>query len=96
MNQQQIKVKASDEVLEGKYANNMQVAHTKEEFIMDFISLLPPHGTLNARIITSPAHLKRIVKALQGNVKKYEDKYGTIEYEDNGPSGQVIDFLPKE
>ena len=62
----------------GVYSNNMGVAHTREEFIMDFLMVAPPSGAVKARIIVSPGHIKRIVKALQENISKYEEKFGTI------------------
>ena len=76
---QQINIKGSDEVLAGKYANMMQVAHNKEEFILDFMNLVPPQGRLNARIITSPGHAKRIAQTLLDNIKRYEESFGKIE-----------------
>lgn len=79
MTNPQIQIKAQDEVLKGVYANNMQVGHTKEEFIFDFINLFPPQGMLTARIIMSPGHTKRVLKALAENVKKYESQFGKIE-----------------
>jgi len=75
----QIQIKAKDEDLKGNYSNAMQVVHTKEEFILDFFLLSPPEGVLASRIITSPSHLKRMVKALQENLEKYESKFGKIE-----------------
>jgi hypothetical protein len=67
------------ELLGGVYSNNMVVAHTKEEFIMDFLMLAPPSGTVAARVIVSPGHMKRIVKALSENLGKYEEQFGRIE-----------------
>ncbi len=78
-NSQQIQIKASDEQLAGSYANMMQVIHTKEEFVMDFVSLVPPQGVLASRVIISPAHAKRIAHALAENVKRYEEQFGVIE-----------------
>ncbi len=77
VNQMQIKI--NDEILHGVYANAMQVAHTKEEFVMDFMNLLPPQGIVTARVLTSPGHLKRIISALQDNINKYEKMHGPIE-----------------
>ena len=74
----EIKIKITDEVLKGVYANNMAVTHTKEEFVLDFINIFPPGGIVNARVITSPGHLKRIIAALQDNMRKYEGKFGEI------------------
>ncbi len=77
-NQQQIQVKINDDVLKGVYANSMQVAHTQEEFMIDFMNLFPPQGMVNARVILSPGHLKRMIAALQDNLKKYEQQYGEV------------------
>jgi hypothetical protein len=78
-NSQQINIKATDEKLKGEYSNVMQILHTKEEFVMDFLNVFPPTGTLNSRIIVSPGHFKRMVKAMDENLKKYETSFGTIE-----------------
>lgn len=75
----QIKIKAKDEDLKGVYSNLMQVLHTKEEFVLDFFLVSPPEGILASRVIMSPGHLKRMIKALQENVSKYEAKFGKIE-----------------
>ncbi|MBX4205423.1 MAG: DUF3467 domain-containing protein [Candidatus Doudnabacteria bacterium] len=79
--QQNIPLQANPEVLKGVYANNMQVAHTKEEFYLDFLnmSFFPNAATLVAKVITSPEHFKRIVAALTDNLSKYEEKYGIID-----------------
>lgn len=84
-NPQQIQIKASDEQLKGSYANMMQIAHTKEEFIMDFMSLLPPSAQLVSRILMSPAHAKRIMTALEENIKKYEAQFNKIQTSDDKP-----------
>lgn len=76
--QRKIKIKIKEEDLKGNYSNLMQAMHTKDEFILDFFLVSTPQGILNSRIITSPGHLKRMAKALQENVKKYEDKFGEI------------------
>lgn len=75
---QQLQVKVTDEILRGVYANMLQVAHTPEEFVLDFMNLLPPSGIVNARVILSPQHMKRIVAALQENLKRYESQFGEI------------------
>jgi hypothetical protein len=87
-NKQEIKVRFPEKLMGGTYANHMIVLHTKEEFIMDFIMASPPAGTVTARVITSPGHIKRIIKALQDNVKKYEDKFGEIK-EAQPPKGFI-------
>jgi hypothetical protein len=76
--QQQIQVKATDEVLTGVYANMVQVAHSGEEFVLDFMNVLPPTGQLVSRVIVSPSHFKRLTAAMQDNLKRYEEQFGTI------------------
>lgn len=75
----QIQIKADDQVLKGAYANLAMINHTKEEFAIDFINILPPQGILLARVFTSPGHAKRLAKALAENIKKYESQFGKIE-----------------
>ncbi|MCX6743174.1 MAG: DUF3467 domain-containing protein [Candidatus Parcubacteria bacterium] len=89
---QQINIKAIDEILAGKYTNMMQVAHTKEEFVLDFMNILPPQGILTARVITSPGHMKRIIKALQENMGKYEQAFGQIN-EAEAPKGTPFPII---
>jgi len=74
-----VKIKAKDEELKGAYSNLMQVLHTKEEFVLDFFLVTPPEGILTSRVIMSPGHLKRMIKALEENLSKYEEKFGKIE-----------------
>jgi len=74
-----VNVKISDEELKGRYANLLRITHTREEFILDFINLAPPQGVVTSRLVTSPGHLKRIIGALQANLKRYEDTFGTIQ-----------------
>jgi hypothetical protein len=46
---------------------------------MDFLMVAPPSGTVTSRIIVSPGHIKRIVNALQENISRYEQKFGSIQ-----------------
>ena len=85
---QQIQIKAKEDDLKGVYSNAMQVSHSREEFVLDFLNLVASQGTLNARIITSPGHLKRIAKALQENIQKYENAFGKIK-EAAAPQNEV-------
>jgi hypothetical protein len=86
MNQSQpsVNIRVPDEVLKGVYSNMMQVSHTKEEFIFDFLNVFGPQGSQVAKIITSPEHFKRIVGALNDNLKRYEDQFGKIEEKEVG------------
>jgi len=86
--QQKINIKIDDSVMKGSYANAMGISHSKEEFVLDFMNIYPWQraGIVTSRVITSPGHMKRIFKALEENIKKYEQKFGKIE-EAKGPEG---------
>ena len=75
---QELQINMPQEVQGGKYANQMLVAHTQEEFVLDFILATPPAGVVNSRVIVSPGHAKRIANALLENVAKYEAQFGEI------------------
>ena len=78
LKQQKIQIKVPDEIMRGAYANAMAVFHTREEFVIDFLNVFPPAGIATARIITSPGHMKRIIRALHENLRRYEDNFGTV------------------
>lgn len=71
-------VKIADEELKGRYANLVRISHTREEFILDFINMVPPQGAVTARVIMSPGHLKRLIGALTANLQIYEQNFGPI------------------
>ncbi len=75
---QKLQIKIPDDVLGGVYANQMVVSHTREEFLLDFINLFPPGGVVNARVIVSPGHMKRMIRALSENLSRYEASYGAV------------------
>ena len=84
--QQQIQIQIDPHQGTGVYSNLMMISHRKEEFILDFLFLQPqrsPQGqsvaTLRSRVITSPEHTPRILRALQETLRRYEDAFGTIE-----------------
>ena len=76
--QKGLNIKISDEDLKGRYSNLLRITHTREEFILDFINVVPPQAVVASRITTSPGHLKRIIQALDDNLKKYEAMHGEI------------------
>lgn len=84
-----LNVKIEDEELKGRYTNLLRITHTREEFILDFINLAPPQGIVTARLVTSPGHLKRIIRALETNLRRYEETFGGIE-EAADPGGAQI------
>jgi hypothetical protein len=75
---QEVKINIDNKDLKGLYSNMMQAQSSQEEFCLDFFNVFPPTGALVARIITSPGHLKRMIKALQEILDKYEGNFGAI------------------
>lgn len=86
--QKKLNVKIPEHMHAGAYSNMMAVSHTREEFIMDFIMLTPPQGTVTSRIVCSPGHMKRIIATLQENLKKYEEVHGIVKPADE-PHGHI-------
>ena len=83
--EREIHIKIPEEILRGVYANQMVVRHSREEFVIDFINVCPPEGIVNARVIVSPGHLKRMVAALGENLARYEQRFGAVTISDAPP-----------
>jgi hypothetical protein len=90
--QGQINIELSEEVAEGTYSNLVMIAHSPEEFILDFIRVMPgvPKASVKSRIIVTPPHAKRLLRALGDNISRYELAYGEID--EHGPPGQPMQF----
>ena len=89
---QQLNIELTEEIAEGVYSNLVMLAHSSEEFILDFIRVMPgvPKARVKSRIIVSPPHAKRLLKALSDNIDRYERAHGEIE-ETQSP-GPAIHF----
>ncbi len=83
--QPEIQVQIPPHLQGGAYANQMIVVHSREEFVLDFILATPPAAVVNARVIVSPAHAKRILQALAENIARYEAAFGAIEEGEPAP-----------
>ena len=90
---QQIAIQADTQVAPGVYSNLMMISHRREEFVLDFLFVQPQRGpsgeaiaTLRARVITTPEHTKRVLRALEDNVRRYEASFGTIQEATDLPS----------
>lgn len=83
----QINIELSEEVAEGVYANLAMIAHSNSEFVVDFIRLMPgvPKAKVKSRIILTPEHAKRMLLALQDNIRKYEEHFGEIKHSSEAP-----------
>lgn len=76
----QLNIEISEEVAEGSYANLAIITHSHAEFVIDFVNVMPgtPKSKVKSRIILTPQHAKRFMKALNENVDKYEAVNGSI------------------
>ena len=77
----QINIEISEEMSEGTYANLAIINHSQSEFVIDFVNIMPgtPKSKVKSRIILTPFHAKRFMKAIAENVKKFEAVNGTIQ-----------------
>jgi len=71
-------IKIADNIPGAEYANLMHISHNKEEFHLMFSNLMGGSGRVVSKIITNPAHYKRMIMAMNENLKKYEERFGAI------------------
>lgn len=85
--QQQAQIKADEKELLGQYSNLVVVHHNAEEFTLNFVYMFPsvPQGKLVASLIVSPRHAKRLMRALEENIGRYEAQFGALP-EEPGPT----------
>ncbi len=84
-----VEITTGDELSRGRYSNSMLVSHGAEEFMIDWLLQSPNGVHLLSRIIVNPAHMKRILSALQDNIAKYEETYGEIVVTEGTPGEMV-------
>lgn len=77
----QLNIEISEEVAEGSYANLAIITHSHAEFVVDFVNVMPgaPKSKVKNRIILTPFHAKRFMKAMMENVQKFEAANGIIQ-----------------
>jgi hypothetical protein len=78
---QQIQIDLDEATAQGAYCNLVLINHTDAEFILDFAFIQPaaPRARVRARILSSPRHTKRLLRALEANLQRYEALFGKIE-----------------
>ncbi len=96
--QKQINIELDEHTAEGIYSNLAIINHSASEFVIDFISLMPgaPMAKVKSRIVLTPQHAKKFLKALGDNVSRFEKAHGTIKDYDQptiplnfGPTGEA-------
>lgn len=77
----QLNIELTDEIAEGIYSNLAMISHSNSEFVVDFMRLMPnvPKAKVKSRIILTPEHAKRLMRALSDNIRKYESQNGRID-----------------
>ena len=87
-----IPIKADDQTQAGHYSNVARISHSPEAFQVDFLVVHsdPPFGRLQARIVLTPGHAKRLARALAENIERFERVHGEIRLaEPPPPAGYV-------
>jgi hypothetical protein len=76
----QLNIEISEEVAEGQYANLAIITHSHAEFVIDFVNVMPgtPKSKVKSRLILTPQHAKRLMRALTENIQKFESAHGPI------------------
>jgi uncharacterized protein (DUF1778 family) len=94
----QVNIHLDEATAEGIYSNLAIINHSNTEFVIDFVSIMPgaPQAKVKSRIILTPQHAKRLIKALAENVHRFENAHGEIkDFEQPtiplnfGPTGQA-------
>ncbi len=93
-NGKQIQFKIDPEVAKGIYANLALIVHSGSEFIIDFAAMMPgmEKANVGSRIILAPEHAKRLMLALQDNIFKFEQQFGTIKMQGGQQSRTIAPF----
>lgn len=78
--QKELKIELTPEVAGGHYANLAVIAHSPNEFFLDFITVAPnmPQARVQSRIIMTPENARNLLFALRDNIQKYEQNFGQI------------------
>ena len=97
--EQQLNIELSEEMADGQYANLAIITHSFAEFVMDFVNVMPnmPKARVKSRVIMTPHHAKRLMRALVDNVKRFEAAHGIIKEQEQvnlpftfgGPTAQA-------
>jgi len=91
-----LKFDIDKETMRGRPTNGALIAHTPDEFLFDFVLVMPGHQPIvTSRLVTSPRHAKALMRSLEDNIRRYEARFGAIAEpvprpEDTAASGSVI------
>jgi Protein of unknown function (DUF3467) len=79
-NDQQLNIELTEDMSDGTYANLAIITHSFAEFVIDYVNVMPnvPKAKVKSRIVMTPPHAKRLMRALIDNIKKFEAQHGVI------------------
>ena len=88
-----LNIELTEEIAEGLYSNLAIINHSPSEFVIDFIQMMPgiQKAKVKSRIVLTPQHAKRLMKALADNINKFESQHGNIKDVDS-TAGTPINF----
>ena len=91
MEPQPIQIDLDEATAQGAYSNLVLINHTDGEFVLDFAFMQPaaPRARVRARIVSSPRHTKRLLRALEANIQRFEERFGKID-EAVGPDPMFV------
>ncbi|MBR9921272.1 MAG: DUF3467 domain-containing protein [Bacteroidetes bacterium] len=91
-----LNIELSEEIAEGIYSNLAVISHSGSEFVVDFIRMMPnnPKAKVKSRIILTPQHAKRLMKAMAENISRFEKQFGPIS-DANEPALPPMSFNTK-
>ncbi len=89
----QLNIEISEEVADGVYSNLAIITHSNSEFVLDFVRVMPgmPKAKVKSRVLITPQHAKRLMRALSENITKFESMHGNIR-EAEMPEGIPMNF----
>lgn len=93
--QNQLSIELSEEVADGVYSNLAIISHSNSEFIMDFVKIMPgvPKAKVKSRVVMTPQNTKRLIHALNENIRKFEAQNGPVKLENSqGTPGFPLNF----
>lgn len=91
----EIQIEIDDATAQGVYSNLALISHSETEIVLDFIYIQPqvPKAKVRSRVVTSPSHAKKVLLALEDNIKKYEARFGAIPIAQPSASDPRVGFV---
>ena len=86
--QQQLKIDLEDRIPGAEYADLINIAYGKEEFVLMFANAVAGKGRVVSKVMTSSGHMKRIAKLLDIKMKEYEKQFGAVD-EAESPKNEI-------